>query len=256
MADLAVDEVRTTAVGDVTEILFHARFLTAELARGLGAAFNAVDPASTRAVVLAGTGTAFAAGADIGPLRTGETDDGIRFNRLLIDLSDQVSGCPVPVICCLNGMAFGGGLELALASTMRLARADALLGFPEVKVGIIPGSGGLLRLSHAVRPAVAADLVLTGRTFDGAEAKALGLVDETTEGDPLPRGHQIAAAMAAAAPLAVRAALDVLRRASALSHQDGIRLVEDHLRGLLPTRDASEGFAAFAEHRRPHFTGS
>ena len=245
------DSVATVRLGNPERLTV----LTVGLASRLEMAITSLagDP-GVRCIIVTGSGRVFVAGADVVALRAASVDEAVAFNRALVTLADRVTESAVPVICCLNGHAFGGGLELALACSVRIVDADAKLGFPEVKVGILPGSGGMLRLPQFVGRGAMIDLLTTGRTVDAAEAFELGLVDKVaTAGSALEQAHALAREIVAAAPLAVRAILDVIQLAPRLAHSEATALVEDRLRTLFASADANEGFTAFLERRPPQF---
>ncbi len=161
---------------------------------------------SVRAILLTGAGEkAFAAGADIQELATISATEGQRLAARGQRILDLIESCGKPVIACINGFALGGGCELAMACTVRLASETAKLGQPEVKLGLLPGYGGSQRLPRLIGKGAALKLLLTGEIISAAEAFRLGLVDEVVPaGELLQRGEQLAVAMAANAPLALR----------------------------------------------------
>ncbi len=148
-----------------------------------------------RAVLLTGAGEkAFVAGADIGELASLSPLEGEQLAARGQGIFHLIENCGKPVIACINGFALGGGCELALACTLRIASSTARLGQPEVKIGIIPGYGGTQRLPRLIGKGAALKMILTGEAISAAEALRLGLVDEVVEPDQLlPRAEQIAA---------------------------------------------------------------
>lgn len=210
-----------------------------------------------RALVLAGAGEqAFCAGADLRERRTLTSEDRTRHTELINSLADAVALFPTPVIAAIHGYALAGGFELALACDLRVASNDAVLGLPEVKIGIFPGAGGLVRLPRLAGSSTARDLIYTGRQIAAEEAFELGLVDRVVAADEvLAIALRLAEQIAANAPLAVRAAKQALRESEGLPEQAAHRIVKEHRRTLDPTRDYREGLAAFAEQRKPRFEG-
>jgi enoyl-CoA hydratase/carnithine racemase len=210
------------------------------------AALDADD--AVRVVVLTGMGSAFCAGVDLkevggaaGPLEAKPVTFALeRFGK--------------PVVAAINGPAVGGGFELALACDVRIASTSATFALPEVKLGSLPGSGGTQRLARATSIAVAAKLVFTGDPIDSAEALRCGLVSDVVEPTGLlPLADSIARAIAANAPLSLRAAKIALRA----QQGDGGLAVERALWAFLSkTNDRQEGRAAFREKRPPRFEGS
>lgn len=231
--------------------------LTAPLAHALDAALSAVAARDdARTVVLTGRGRAFVAGADVKAMRAATVDDNLRMNRALTDLGHAVAAYPLPLVCALNGHAFGGGLELALAATLRVADARASLGLPETTVGLIPGSGGLLRLPALVGRSRAAELVLTGRPVGADEALRIGLVDAVAAaGEAEADAVALARTIAANAPLAVREALSVLREIEGEARGAATGRVHGALDRLLRSGDMARGIDAFLAHRAPQFEG-
>ena len=210
-----------------------------------------------RSVVLTGAGDrAFIAGADVGELsrltpRTarGLADAGHRMCDLLEDLEK-------PVVAAVNGYALGGGCEVAMACTCRVAARTAKLGLPEITLGIIPGYGGTQRLPRLVGRGRALEMLLTGAPVTAEEAWRIGLVNRVVEAAALPaEAAALAAALAAQAPEAVRRILDVVRHGLDVSMADAVALEAAAFGLVWATDDAREGTAAFLEKRKARFTG-
>jgi enoyl-CoA hydratase len=161
-----------------------------------------------------------------------------------------------PVIACINGFALGGGCELAMACTMRLASDNAKLGQPEVHLGIIPGYGGTQRLPRLVGKGIAMQLVLAGEMITAAEAHRIGLVNEVVpQAELIPRAEAIAQKIIANAPLAVQYAMEAINKGTDMTLQEGLYL-EATLFGICcATEDKTEGTKAFLEKRAPNFKG-
>jgi len=213
--------------------------------------------AAIRAVLLTGAGEkAFVAGADIRELASLSALDGeqaaLRGQRVF----SLIENCGKPVIACINGFALGGGCELALACTLRIASSSARLGQPEVKIGIMPGYGGTQRLPRLIGKGAALKMILTGETIAAAEALRLGLVDEVVDPDQLlARAEQLALTIAAVAPLAVRDSIRAVNSGYDLPLASGLEL-EASLFGLAcSTRDKAEGTTAFLEKRAAVWEG-
>lgn len=229
--------------------------ITPEMADALrthAAALDA-DPA-VRVVVLTGAGDrAFCAGSDVGELDRYATPWDFR-NRP--DYGDTIRSIRKPVIAAVNGFAYGGGLELAMACDIRLASVSASFAAPEIKLGWIGGSGQSALLAHNVGPSNAALMLLTGDPVDAAQALAWGLVSAVVPFESLlPKALDLAGTIASRAPIAAQTAKANLRAAYSMPVEQAIRYERDLQTFCLSTADAAEGRAAFAERRPPRFTG-
>src|SRR3712207_5257195 len=163
---------------------------------------------------------------------------------------------PIPTIAAVNGFALGGGCEVALACDVRIAAGNALFGFPEVSLGILPGMGGTQRLPRLVGPAFAKELIFTGRRIGAKEAHEIGLVNRVvSRGEALKVAKELAAEIAANGPLAVRHAKAATNRAMDVDLVSGLEYEADQFALLFATEDAREGMGAFAERRTPEFEG-
>jgi enoyl-CoA hydratase/carnithine racemase len=224
----------------------------------LGAAFDEIksDPA-VRVAILNGAGEkAFVAGADISELAKQEPVSGKEFAHRGQAVLNQIENLGKPVIACINGFALGGGCELALACTMRLASDNAKLGQPEVKLGILPGYGGSQRLPRLVGKGLAMQIILAGEMITAQEAHRIGLVNEvTTAAELIPRAEAIAAKIIANAPLAVQYSIEAINKGTEMPLAEGLYL-EATLFGLCcATEDKKEGTTAFLEKRPAQFIG-
>ena len=226
--------------------------LTSELTAAL-AAFD-VDP-DIGCIVLTGAGKAFAAGADIKEMAAKTFADAYG-DDFITATWEALTRTRTPVIAAVNGFALGGGCEIAMMCDTIFAADTARFGQPEIKLGVIPGSGGTQRLTRAVGKAVAMDLILTGRMIDAAEALRIGLVARV-----YPAADLMAEALAAAATiagygrLAVMAAKEAVGRADETSLAEGVRFERRLFHGLFGTEDQKEGMAAFVAKRAAGFTG-
>ena len=207
-----------------------------------------------RALLVTGSGDrAFSAGADIKELmgRTlVEQRAGAALGQAVLGKLDELS---MPSIALINGYAFGGGLELALACTFRLAARTAQLGFPEIKLGLIPGYGGTQRLPRLVGEARATEMILTGRTVDAAEAERIGLVNRLIDGDLTEAGMAFAREMTGYSLPVLNLARDAIRRAPDLPLHEGLKIEADLSTLAFQTEDSVEGMTAFIEKRKPVF---
>lgn len=208
-------------------------------------------------VVLTGTGTkAFVAGADIAELAQMGPVDGIEVSRLGQRVFREIELSRKPVIAAVNGFALGGGCELALACHLRIASENARFGLPEVKLGIIPGYGGTLRLPRIVGKGRALELVLTGEMIDAAEAYRIGLVNRVVpQAELLDEARKLMQTILRNGPVALGLAIECTTRGLEMSVDDGLAL-ESNLFGLLAaTEDMREGMTAFLEKRKAEFQG-
>jgi enoyl-CoA hydratase len=211
-----------------------------------------------RAVVITGAEEkAFSVGADINNLASmspEDFEDWLVFNQEFFDKLEEMR---VPVIAALNGYTLGGGLELALACDIRLAKEGAQLGFPESQLGLIPGTGGTQRLTRLAGPGVAKELILSGRTIDADEALRLGLVSHVLPAENWEdKVEAYATAFVKRAPLALEAAKSCINAATEKSLEEGLGLEREKNVACFQSNDFQEGLAAFQEKRDPSFRGN
>ena len=217
----------------------------------------AVDDA-VRVVVLAGAGErAFSAGADIREFVQPPVPVRFREERKRVDFRAVMDRCPQPMIAAIRGYALGGGLELALACDIRIAAEDAQLGLTEITLAIIPGGGGTQRLPRLVGRGKALEMILTGARIGAPEALRIGLVERVVPpGEVLAAAQELARALAARAPVALRYAKEAVVKGLELPLAEGLRLENDLATLLRTTEDRLEGARAFLEKREPRFTGT
>ena len=229
--------------------------LSFTLIRDLAAALDEVAGWDVRALLVTGAGgKAFCAGADVKELM-GRT--------LLVQKRDAESGqrafarldvLPVPSVAVIDGYAFGGGLELAMACTFRLATPTAKMGLPEIRLGLIPGYGGTQRLPRLIGEARALEMIMTGRTVGAEEAERIGLVNRLIEGkDPLAEAIAFAREFSQFSLPVLGFAREAVRRALDNPISEGLRIETDLGTLAFQTADAAEGTAAFVEKRKPVF---
>jgi len=215
------------------------------------------NDAAIRAVILTGSGEkAFIAGADIGELSKHDAVSGKEYTHRGQSVLDLIESLGKPVIACINGFALGGGCEIAMACTMRLASSSAKLGQPEVKLGIIPGYGGTQRLPRLVGRGIAMQLVLTGEMISAEEAHRIGLVNEVVApAELIPRAETIAQKIIANAPLAIQYAIEAVNHGLDLPLSEGLYLEATLFGVCCATEDKKEGTTAFLEKRTAAFKG-
>jgi enoyl-CoA hydratase/carnithine racemase len=224
----------------------------------LRAAFeDARDDSAVRGVILTGTGEkAFAAGADIAEIANNtavEAEEATRRGQALTDLIENVGK---PVIAAVNGFALGGGCELAMACTIRVAGESAKFGQPEVKLGVMPGYGGTQRLPRLVGKGPALKLILSGDIIDAAEAYRIGLVDDLVpDAHVMDRAETVLKKIFANAPLSVKYALEAVNKGLETSVAEGLLLEASLFAICASTDDKKEGTSAFLEKRVPKFQG-
>ena len=215
------------------------------------------DSAGILAAIVTGSGEkAFVAGADINELAQAV---GLR-GKVLAEMGQRVFSlietCGKPVIACVNGFALGGGCELSMACTFRIASENAKFGQPEVKLGILAGYGGSQRLPRLVGRGRAMQLLLTGEMISAAEALRIGLVNEVLpQAELLARGEAIARSILAVAPIAVQLTMEAVHAADSLGLKEGLALEAALFGVACGTEDKAEGTRAFLEKRSATWQG-
>jgi len=225
----------------------------------LGEAFGALrSEAEVRAVLVTGVGDrAFAAGADLGELSELDPAQALEQSRLGQAVFREIESFPGPVVAAVQGHALGGGCELAMACHLRVASESAHFGLPEVRLGLVPGYGGTVRLPRLVGTGSALHLILTGATIGAERAREIGLVQEVVPAaELLDRAGSLLERILANGPLAVRAALDLVRRSFEGTSEGAFAFEAEVFGRLASTSDAREGIQAFLEKRSPRFDGS
>jgi enoyl-CoA hydratase len=228
--------------------------LTEELSRFLDEAGNDEE---LRVLVVTGAGEkAFVAGADIKELVDRDAVVGRKVSQRRQEVFARIENLPIPVLAAVNGYALGGGLELALACSIRICSEKAQFGAPEVKLGIIPGDGGTQRLPRLVGLGRAMEMILTGDFIDAQEAYRIGLVNRVVpDGELMDKVMELAAKIASRPPLAVRYAKEAVNRSQERDSVSGFAL-ESYLHALTcTTEDKKEGVSAFLEKRKGRFKG-
>lgn len=210
-----------------------------------------------RAAIVTGAGDkAFSAGADLKERRGMSLDDTRAFVRLISATFDSVARLPFPTLAAVQGVAYGGGMELMLACDLRILADHARVGLTEVAVGIMPGAGGTQRLPRLVGLARAKEMIYAARRLEAAEALAWGLANRVVPAAQLMEtAHRLAQDIAANAPLAVRQAKHALDVALDVALATGLDIEQKAYEPLLGTQDRLEGLQAFAEKRAPRYKG-
>ncbi|WP_282807798.1 crotonobetainyl-CoA hydratase [Hafnia alvei] len=238
-----------------------ANAIDAKTSFAMGEAFIAFrDDPELRVAIITGAGERFfSAGWDLKAAAEGEAPDADFGPGGFAGLT-ELFNLDKPVIAAVNGYAFGGGFELALAADMIICSRNASFSVPEAKLGIVPDSGGMLRLPKILPPAIAMEMMMTGRSMDAEEALRWGVVNAVVESEQLmPHARELAAQIAANAPLAVAVIKEIYRETSELAVEEGYRHARSgklkHYPSVLHSEDALEGPTAFAEKREPVWKG-
>jgi enoyl-CoA hydratase len=231
--------------------------LDRQVVEELGQALLDLEAEGPRVIVVTGAGErAFVAGADISAMSIMEPLEAKRFSEIGHAAMALLDRSPVPTIAAVNGYALGGGCEVALACDIRIAAENATFGFPEVSLGILPGMGGTQRLPRLIGPALAKELIFTGRRIGAKEAREIGLVNRVVvEGEALNAARELADEISANGPLAVRHAKAAANRTLDVDLVSGLEFEADQFALLFATEDAREGMNAFGEKRKPEFEG-
>ena len=228
--------------------------LSFEIVGQIGDAIAAVANTDARALIITGAGDrAFSAGADIkelyGRTLAEQKASAHRGQRLFAQLDD----IPIASIALINGYAFGGGMELALACTYRLATPNAKVGLPEIKLGLIPGYGGTIRLPRLIGESRAIELVMTGRAVEAEEAQSIGLVNRIIEGDPMEAAMAYARDFTCYSLPVLKLARESVMRALDAPVLEGLKIEADLNTLAFQTEDSTEGMNAFVDKRDAKF---
>jgi len=210
-----------------------------------------------KAVILTGAGEKiFVAGADISLFPQMGQKEGERFSQELQGVFDKIEGLEKVVICAVNGMALGGGCELAMACDIRIASESAKFGQPEVNLGVIPGAGGTQRLPRLVSKGKAKELIFTGDMITASEAKEIGLVDRVApKGEAVSEAKNMAKKIMEKCPIAIKYAKKAIDEGVNMTLNEGLKLESKLFGELFTTEDQKEGAKAFLEKRKAQFKG-
>jgi enoyl-CoA hydratase len=232
--------------------------LTREMLVELGETFERIErERNVRAVILTGAGErAFSAGTDIAELAAMDVEEARRASERGQKVCDLIESCGVPVIAAVNGLAAGGGCELALACHIRIASETACFSLPETKLGVIPAYGGTQRLPRMLGSNRALEMMLAGAEVKADEALRLGLVNRVVAQEQLlVEAETLAHEIAKLAPLAIRACLEAVTRGLSLPLEEGLELEAELFSRLFASEDMREGTRSFLEKRPPTFKG-
>jgi enoyl-CoA hydratase len=233
-----------------------ANALGPEIVKGLHAAMDSADVASAKVLVLTSAVKGFfAAGADIKHMSSIDAVSFREYGDGLRGAVERLAALPLVSVAAVDGLALGGGLELAMACTMRVAAAGARLGLPEVKLGLIPGAGGTQRLPRLVGRGRALDIMLTGRQVEADEAYWIGLIDRFADPGVTARATawQLAHELVAASTPAQLAVVRTVDAASDRPLHDGLRYEVEQVQELFERGEAEDGLRAFIDKRTPEF---
>jgi len=209
-----------------------------------------------RVLVLRGNEKAFAAGADIENMSRGDIKLAYELTDLTLRTQERLADLPKPTIAAISGYALGGGCEVALCCDFRIAADNAVLGQPEITLGIIPGGGGTQRLTRLVGVGAAVELIFLGGMIKAERAKQIGLVNKVVPLDRLEsEANSLASKLMERPAMALRAAKTAMRKGLSTSLKEGLQIEQDLFCMLFGTYDQKEGMAAFMEKRKPVFKG-
>lgn len=211
---------------------------------------------SVRVLVLTGNEKAFVAGADIGEMAKGDIGVAYEQTDLTMRVQERLADLPKPTIAAISGYALGGGCEVALCCDFRIAADNAMMGLPEIGLGIIPGGGGTQRLPRLVGLSSAAELIMLGGMIKAEKAERIGLVNKVVPvGDLEEEVKAFAGKLMEKSSIALRAAKTAMRKGLNCSLKEGLQIEQDLFSMLFGTEDQKEGMAAFLEKRKPAFKG-
>jgi len=229
--------------------------LSFEIIRKLSQLIDEVATSSARALIITGAGEkAFCAGADIKELMNRSRMEQQRGSELGQEVFSKLENLPMPSVALINGFAFGGGLELALACTFRLATPNAKMGLPEIKLGLIPGYGGTQRLTRLIGQTKANEMILTGKTIDAQTALQFGILNQIVEAEnALEKTYEFCKTFSLYSLPVLSFARSAIRRAGDVTLQEGLHLESNLSTLAYSLEDANEGMNAFVEKRKPIF---
>jgi enoyl-CoA hydratase/carnithine racemase len=226
------------------------------MAKNLKDAVSEVVASSARVLLISGTGRGFCVGADLKERRTMTVEQRRQHNFAINEAFDTIAKAPIVTVAVVNGVAMGGGCELALTCDLRIAAEDALIGLTETRIGVIPGAGGTQRLPRLIGAARALELMLTGEPITGKRAAEIGLVNQAVPLDKLDECTlDLAILLASRSPVGLREIKQLVYESFELPLDEGLQIERQALVRVLDSADYREGLTAFAERRKPNFTG-
>jgi len=217
--------------------------------------FERLKTIKLRAVILTGAGKAFQSGADVNMFLDVRTEeDGLALGKMVQELTNIVADMECPTIAAINGLALGGGTEVALSCDIRIASTNAVFGLTEVGFGVIPGAGGTQRMPRLIGPGKAKLLIFTGNKIDAIEALKIGLVDIVVEPDQLmAEAMKLAQQISENSPTAVKAAKKAIDEGLDIPLEEALMVERKYLAKLMKIGDHLEGTKAFFEKRKPYY---
>ena len=232
--------------------------LNGEMVLRIGALIEEVRGSDARCLIVAGAGSkAFCAGADVKEILGKDDEQQRAFAQIGQQTFAKLDGLPIPSIAAIAGVAFGGGLELALACTFRVATPQSRFALPEIKLGLIPGYGGTQRLPRLIGASRAMEIIATGRIVDATEAERIGLVNKVDEGeDAVAIGLAFACSLGSPPPASLLMARKAVAQALEMPLTRGFDAEAALFSAATQTSDAREGGRAFLEKRKPEFAGT
>ncbi|MEB3030036.1 enoyl-CoA hydratase/isomerase family protein [[Mycobacterium] nativiensis] len=244
--------------GPVVEITLNrppANALGLPLIKALHTGLDAADALPAKVIVVSSARAGFfAAGADIKHMSSVDAASFSAYGDALRAAVERLASHQALSVAAIDGLALGGGLELAMACTLRVAGSDSRMGLPEVKLGLIPGAGGTQRLPHLVGRGPALDIMLTGRQVDAEEALRIGLIDRLVPaGDAATAARELARELCGPSSAAQRAVVRTVDAAYDRPLNEGLRFEAEQIQELFERGEASEGIRAFIEKRAPEF---
>ena len=220
----------------------------------LDAVIESEKNSEVQGIIITGTGKAFVAGADISQMKDYGAEEGRKYAKVAQDIFSKIENLEKPVIAAINGYALGGGCELAMACDIRIASDKAILGQPEVNLGVIPCFGGTQRLSRLVGTGKAKELIFTGKFINASEAEKIGLVNQVVSDEELlEESKKMMKLILSKAPLAVKYPKIAINRGQDLDLNNALELERDIAGLTFASEDKKEGMYAFLEKREPVF---